>query len=261
MSHLATAIDLIDLGTTEQVHLRVFRPCVNTVSGTIDGSQIAFRLVRPYGRRDIHLGEDRATLVVVTAINLADARMLARVLIIHYRLNDIARRQNLGTIGTTKNLLNLDGRLLRHIHHGTCCHTLVVATSVGSTDLTMEQIDNGGDFVAVKALAKSDVFLLAHAQAIITTGTEDLHIGEFRISIGDVDKHIAAVLCLVVISIARETCTTAKDCLEGVMIMIHRTDIHEGAVLLRHGCSLTVKCCIGIVVRAIATTENAIDTA
>ena len=48
MSHFAAAVSLIDLGTAEQVHLCVFRPCVDTMTCTIDFGKIALALVRPY---------------------------------------------------------------------------------------------------------------------------------------------------------------------------------------------------------------------
>ena len=50
MTHLTAAIDLIDLGTAEHLNMRVFRPAVETLAGTIDRGQVALRLVRPYGR-------------------------------------------------------------------------------------------------------------------------------------------------------------------------------------------------------------------
>ena len=258
MSHLAAAIDLIDLGTFVQVHLRVFRPSVDTVTSTIDGGQIALRLVRPYGRRDVHLGEEGTTFVVVTTIDLADACLLTRVIIVHDGLNDIAGWQDLGTVSTTEDIIDLDGRFRGHIHHGTCCHTLVVAASVGSCYLPMEQIDNGRDTVAIKAGSKGLCLLLAHAQTIIATSSEDLHSLEFRISIRDVDKHIAAILCLVIVSVSRITGSTAKDGLQGVMCMILRTDIYKRAVLLRHGSISAIESSIIIVIRAVATTEDGI---
>ena len=49
MTHLTTAIDLIDLSTSLQVHLGVLRPGVNTLSCAVDFSQIAFVLIRPDG--------------------------------------------------------------------------------------------------------------------------------------------------------------------------------------------------------------------
>ena len=48
MAHLSATIDLIDLGTTLQVHLGIFRPGVHTLTSTIDSAQIAFLFVRPY---------------------------------------------------------------------------------------------------------------------------------------------------------------------------------------------------------------------
>ena len=57
MTHLTAAVSLIDLGTGEQVHQCVFRPRVDTMTGTIDFGQITLLLVRPHRRRDVHLGE------------------------------------------------------------------------------------------------------------------------------------------------------------------------------------------------------------
>ena len=37
LTHLSTAIDLIDLSTCEQVHLSILCPCSDTESSTIDG--------------------------------------------------------------------------------------------------------------------------------------------------------------------------------------------------------------------------------
>ena len=48
MAHLSATIDLIDLSTTLQVDLGIFRPGVHTLTSTIDSAQIAFLFVRPY---------------------------------------------------------------------------------------------------------------------------------------------------------------------------------------------------------------------
>ena len=144
MTHLTAAIDLINPGTVEQLHVGVFRPAVVTLAGTIDGGQIALRLVRPYGRRDVHIGEDGASLAVVATVDGAGHHgVLTRIPIVHVRLDDVAGRQNFQTVGTAKDILYLDGGLRRHIDHRAGGVTLSVAAAVSITDFTVQQIDDG----------------------------------------------------------------------------------------------------------------------
>ena len=110
MSLLTTAIDLIDPGTVKEVHLSVFRPGVQASSCTIDGGQIAFFLIRPYWRGDVHMGVERTTLTVVTTIDFTShTSFFAGVVVIHIRLIHITRRKHLRTECPAEDILNING--------------------------------------------------------------------------------------------------------------------------------------------------------
>ena len=104
------------------------------------------------------------------------------------------------------------------------------------------------------------LFRIPHAQTIIAACSEDLQITECFFSIRDIDEYIAMVLGTVVVSVARVSSATAKGGLEGVLYMILRTDVHKGAVLLRHGSIIAIESYVGIVIVTITTAEDGINT-
>ena len=202
------------------------------MAGTKDGGQIALRLVRPYGRRDVHLGEEGATLVVVAAVDGAHERILT--LVVHDSLDDIARRQELRAIGTAEDLVDLDGRFLGHIHHRTRCHTLVVAATVGIAHLTVQQVDDGRAQVAVKGFGKGFRGVISHAQTVVAAGTEDLHRLELIHAVGNIDEHITVVLRLITLAVLGIARTATKDTGNMVPVVRLRTYVHEGVLQVRH---------------------------
>ena len=144
MAHLTTAINLIDLGTIFQVHLGVFRPRVDTFSCAIDCGEIAFFLIRPYWRRNVYLGIERAALVIVSTIDRTrHTGFFIRVSIIHVGLVYITRWENLRAICTTKNITNLDSGYRWHIDDGSSRNTFVIAATIDRVYLSVYQIYNG----------------------------------------------------------------------------------------------------------------------
>ena len=133
--------------------------------------------------------------------------------------------------------------------------------------MSVKQVDDGRSLVKTADRSVLLIYRLTlcihvvpHAQTIVTTGTEHLHLAEGLHSIRNINKHIAAVLCLVIVSVARITSTTTEDSLKGVLCMILRTDIYKRAVLLRHGSVITIEQGVCVVVSTVAASEDGIDT-
>ena len=162
MTHLTTAIDLVDLSTFFQVHLRIFRPSVDTVTCSVNSSQQTFIIFLPYRRRDIHLGIERTSLVVVAAIDgITNGGITTTV--VHIRLIHVTRRQNLRTISATEDFFDINGGCCRHIDDGTGRYTLVIATAIDRLDLALHQVYNGRQLVGIKRLFKGFRLVEAHA--------------------------------------------------------------------------------------------------
>ena len=134
--------------------------------------------------------------------------------------------------------------------------------------MSAKQVDNGRSLVKtansivllIKCLTSCCIQMVSHAQTIITAGTEHLHLAEGLHSIWNINKYIAAVMCLVIVSVARIASATAKDGLKGVLCMILRTNVDEGTVLLRHGSIGAIESRISVVVSTIAASEDGVDT-
>ena len=90
------------------------------------------------------MGVEGTTFIVVTTIDgTGHTGILTRVTIVHIRLIDIASRQDLRTVSTTEDILDIDGRLLGHIHNRTTGDTLLVTATVSGTHRTTQQVDDG----------------------------------------------------------------------------------------------------------------------
>ena len=146
MSHLATAIGLVDLGTVHEVHLGVFRPGVLTLACSIhrgirhqdiplthacDLIIILDHFLLNDRHVDVHSGIEGTALVVITSINGSIEQRntfwiawigigifhVSRVIdqgrrtavVVHIRLIDIAGRQDLCAVGTAEDTANLNG--------------------------------------------------------------------------------------------------------------------------------------------------------
>ena len=94
----------------------------------------------------------------------------------------------------TEDVIDLNGRLLRHVDEGTAGDTFLVTTAIGGTHLTTQQVDDGCGLVRVDSAVKRFIRRIAHAETVIGTRTENLHISEIRDAIGDVNQHITVVL-------------------------------------------------------------------
>ena len=151
MSHLATAIDLIDHGASvitrntlrlwKQVHFGVFRPRVDTVTSAIDGRCIAFAFVRPHRSRDVHFCIECTALVVIAAID-GSRHCGVITAIIDIRLIDVAGRKNMCAVCAAEDAVNMDGRCWGHIDDGSGRYSLIIATAIDGLNLTTQQVNN-----------------------------------------------------------------------------------------------------------------------
>ena len=149
---------------------------------------------------------------------------------VHISLIDIT-----GIIGTTavcsaKDATNLDGRTIGHIDHRTTGNTFLVTATVCGTYLSTHQIDDSGSLVDINgsfATRECVSCWIAHTQSIISSCTKDLCVGEILNTIGDVDQHVAVVLSLIAITIARISLTGTEDLLYRIVDMRVRSEIDE----------------------------------
>ena len=174
-SGLATAVDLIDLGTAVQVDLGIFVPGVRATAGTVDGArgQSVFIVTLPYGHVDVDKAEEGAALVVVATIDgtlhlldaLVDRRLITLVVghlllsdgvahqqrigtvVFHMALDDIAWLIDIRAVGTGEDAANLDGGACGDADHRTPHDTLAEAAAVGCTHLSAQQVDIGREQV------------------------------------------------------------------------------------------------------------------
>ena len=171
---------------------------------------------------------ERAALVVVTTKDgTSHNGCLTAVVIVDIRFIDIARRQNLCTVGTTIDAVHLDGGGRRYIDDGTCRHTLVETAAIDVVDIAMQQVDDGRELVAGEIVLHCGFYVKAHTQTIVCTRTEYLGINKFVSIIGDIDEHVTAILCFVTLAVSGITSTTTEDTRDVVTSMILRTDVHE----------------------------------
>ena len=177
MAHLATAIDLTYLGTIVQVHLGVLRPCINASASTINGAHACPVVGIVDNTADIHLGIEGAAFVVVTA---KDSTIYYGIItgIIDVGLIDIARRKNMCTISTAKDILDFYSRTFGHIDYRSGCHTFVVTAAIGCAYLSVEQVNNCRQLVGVEFVLHSVCHFEAHTQTIVAAGTKDICIAE-----------------------------------------------------------------------------------
>ena len=239
----------------------MLRPGVDTTTGTIDGTRISFLLVAIYRRRDVYLGEERTTLVVVTTEDSTEYLcLLTGIFVVYLCLIYITRRQNLFAVSTTEDAVNLDAGLCWDIHHRATGDTLSVTTAIRVMDTSVQQVDDGGGFIKIKVLSKGFCRGIVHTDSIITTGTEHLSFTKISHAIRDIDKHVTTLLSTIVLSDTRVTCTTTIGMEDIVLCMVLRTDIHKGALLFWHRTSFAVKRGITIIIGTITTTEDRIDT-
>ena len=256
MTHLTTTIDLINLGSIEQVHLCVFRPSIDTIASTVNRSKVALCFIRPHGRRNVHLCEESSALAVVTAVDGTRHKgCLVCVPIVHDGLDNIARRQNLSAKGSTENLFDFNSRFLGHIHQGACCHALIITAAIGITHLTVKQVDNCRTLITIKTRAKNLTRKVSHTQTVVTAGAEDFSFREVSGIVGDINEHVTMIQRLVAITVLRIARTTAKNANDVVLVVGLRTDVHKGILQVRH---LTADIIFGVVIIGIVATVNGI---
>ena len=166
MSHHAATVDFIDLSTILQVNHGVFRPGILTLACPIDGRQIAFDLfvlVRPYWRTDVHVGVERAALVVVAAKDGAVHYGLVAA-IVDVGLIDIAGWEDKRTVSPAEDVSVLffvlglgtvffyvlvglfrvqpDGGFLGYVNHRAAGDTFVVTAAKDIANLATKQVDD-----------------------------------------------------------------------------------------------------------------------
>ena len=137
------------------------------------------------------------------------------------------------TIRTTEDVVNLYAGSRRHIDHRSACIALKIAAAIDITYASSKQINDRRSLVEFQRAVGKLFFILSHADAVVTAGTEYHHRTEVCHAVRDVDEHIAAILSLVTSSVAWVAGTAAKDTGDGVHTMIIRTYINEGTVLER----------------------------
>ena len=191
ITQLTATIDLPDIGTFLQIHLGIFRPGIFTSASTIDSAGIAIFL--QYRCRNIDLGVEGATHIVVTTIDSTIHTGISTK-VVHVCLIHITRRENVHAVCTTEDIVDLDGRLLRHVDKGTAGNTLLIAATVCGTHPSAHQVDDGAGFVDINSSVERICRRITHAKAIVGTGTENLRISEIIYALRNVNQHIAVVL-------------------------------------------------------------------
>ena len=244
LSGLAAAVCLKHLSTTFQVDQSILRPGVTTVAGTIDIT--CRRAIFPTILLDLDINVYRgikgAPCVIVTAIDGALHQLISfhntiligseRVVfqpgiltvILHIGFVGIARQIDIIAEAAAEDTADLDRRTRWHVDQSTTGDTLFVTGTVGSTDITAHQVDNGRVliqvfqilFIGCLHLISSSVggFLFGlygsiHAHTTPAACAEYLHRGVFiEVLLGfvsrfrDVDQHITAVLQQVALLLA-----------------------------------------------------------
>ena len=169
-------------------------------------------------------------------------------------------------IRPTEDVVDDDGRTLRHVHQRPSGDTLVKAATVCGTHSSAQQVNDGAGFVDINITIKCILCLVAHAETVVGSGTEDLRISEIIYSAGDVDEHIAVILQLVTVTITRKSFSSAEDLLNrivdfgmGIGISV-RTDIDESIMEIGLVSDTTITTCsyfIRRIVLIIIITETA----
>ena len=222
MAQLTTTIDLPDLSATLQIHHGVFRPSVHASASTIDGAigpqliplrVIAYLLIilddllLDDRHVDVHISGERTSFIVVatidaTLIEFTACRVVYQnsisTMVFHIRIQHIAGRKRLHTIGTTEDTTRHDGRACGNVDHRAACETLFVTATIDGTNLTTYKVDDSG--MAVKFFkffcrgSQIRPYNSSHTNAAPGTCPEDLHLLIVGHILRNVDKHIAAVL-------------------------------------------------------------------
>ena len=245
IAHLAAAIGLIDISPRLEVHLGIFGPGVQTLSGTKDCAIIAVLLEDGHG--NIHRGVDGAAHIVVATIDAAVHTSIAAA-VVHVRFIDIAWRKDMIAVGTTEDVVDLDGRTRRHIHHGATGDALVQAAAVSGANSPSHQVDDGRGLNGVEGLFRwgglSGRFgfleglrsRIAHAKSVVGTGTEHLCRFERLDILGDVNQHIAVILRLVAVTVAGITLAGTEQFGYFTLGVGNRAEIDERVVQIGLSC-------------------------
>ena len=267
-SGLTTAIDLKDLSSCApfliayQFHLRIFRPCLRTITCAIDispGHTICMMLLLDR-HIDIDSAKDGTALLVVSTV---DSTLHQRVthrlggffsslgirllfssdrivyqtgvftMVFHISLIDIARQQGLCTVCATEDTTDSDGGTNRNIDDRATGNTFLVAGTVGSADGTTGKVDDGRGLVLVSIGTQR----LVHTDTTPCSGTEHLKIFILSTkSSRNIDEHIAAVLHDVTVFLARIALTGTIDFTNLVvtvdifLVVSSRTEIDNGII-------------------------------
>ena len=145
---VAAAIDLIDLGTVQQVDFSILRPSVLTGASTEDGSLVAGAVTSYISRIDRHVDVDlsiqRSVGMVVAAEDFLHRCKLA--VVVHLSLIDVAGDFGVVAVGTAEDTVNLNRGATGHVDQGAAGDTLLVAAAKDAVDLAACQVDDGRDF-------------------------------------------------------------------------------------------------------------------
>ena len=155
------------------------------------------------GHVDVDEAIEGASLVVVTAIDSTQHEGIAQIIavsidtgtvvhqygigavILHVSFVHIAGLVGFGAIAATEDAADLNSGALRHVDQRAAGDTLLVAGTVGCTDVAAHQVDDGRGTVEVErriALSVNSRRLAVsvfHADTSPGTCTEDLHIAVF----------------------------------------------------------------------------------
>ena len=139
---LTAAVDLVDPGTAQQVHLGVFCPCVGTAAGTIDAGLIALVLVRPDGRPDVDVGVDGAPFLVVAAEDgTGDGGIVAGI--VDVAVIGIAGQEGVVTVAAAEDVAHANLRATGHVDHRAACDALIEAGTEDILDGAADEVDDG----------------------------------------------------------------------------------------------------------------------
>ena len=208
-------------------------------------------------------------------------------MIVHIRLIDITWLRIRHTIATTEDTVQTDGGTCRYIDDGTPRDTSLVTGTIYILHLTTHQVNNsrGCDPISIilcDSRSKSRYCrfsyrrvrcIITHTQTTIVTSAEYFHILEVRITLRNVNQHIAAILHLVTIIVAGMipcvSLTGAINLFCRITTSIIGFEVHEGILhpwLVEAVLASTIRVGIGtivfvcIVVVTIASTEDILHT-
>ena len=135
------------------------------------------------------------------------------------------------TIGSTKDLITVEGRTGRYVNHCTTGDTLLITAAIDSIELSTRQIDDGRCLMS-RSCSIGYCLVNTHADTTALTTTKDLSGLIILHFIGDVDKDVAAVLQQVLFLLGEVSLSCAIDLTDiGIdTVTCRRTEVDEGII-------------------------------